>query len=65
MSCYRSEAVTVDSCLRSFANINIGVLQGAVLGPLFFYIFINDLPTCLGNALINIYDDTAIHVSSC
>ena len=26
-------------------------------------IFINDLPTCLGNTLINIYaDDTAIHV---
>ena len=30
----RSQAVTVDGCLSSFTNINIGVPQGSVLGPL-------------------------------
>ena len=60
----RSQAVTVDGCLSSFTNINVGVPQGSVLGLLLFGIFINDLPTCSGNALINIYaDDTTIHVS--
>ena len=46
-----------------FTSINIGIPQGSVLGPLLLLIFIIDLPTCLGNTLINIYaDDTAIHV---
>ena len=59
----RSQAVTVDGCISSFTIINIGVPQESVLGPLLFLIFVNDLPTCLGNTLINIYaDDTAIHV---
>ena len=59
----RSQAVHVDGCISSFSNINTGAPQGSVLGPLLFLIFINDLPTCLGNTLMNIYaDDTAIHV---
>ena len=59
----RSQAVTVDGCISSFTTINIGVLQGSILGPLLFLIFVNGLPTCLRNTLINIYaDDTALHV---
>ena len=46
--------------LSSFTNNNIGVHQS---GPLLFLIFSIDLPTCFGNALINVYADaTAIYV---
>ena len=59
----RSQTVTVDGCLSSFTNINTGVPQGSVLGPLLFLFFISDLPVCLGKTRINNYaDDTAILV---
>ena len=60
----RTQYVSVNGKLSTAAEINCGVLQGSILGPLLFLFFINDLPLMLSD---NIYatdlctDDTTIY----
>ena len=64
--CNRSQKCTVNGALSSVSKLTCGVPQGSILGPLFFLIYINDLPNCLDISCAKMFaDDTNITVPGC
>uniref|UniRef100_A0A1B6M6R6 Reverse transcriptase domain-containing protein n=1 Tax=Graphocephala atropunctata TaxID=36148 RepID=A0A1B6M6R6_9HEMI len=62
----RYQAVMLDGVLSGFELVEHGVPQGSVLGPSFFIIYINDLPSQVRDELIYPYlfaDDLALSVT--
>lgn len=56
----RTQTTVVNGAKSETKNVKLGVPQGSILGPLFFIIFINDIPnTCItSNQLLLYADDT-------
>lgn len=58
----RKQCVNLNGIYSVLADIDYGVPQGSILGPLLFILFINDLPQLTFNLEISIYaDDTVFH----
>ena len=55
----RVQQVTLEGATSDSIQVLSGVLQGAVLGPLLFLVFINDLPDCVESG-IRLFDDDCI-----
>ena len=53
----RIQTCNVTGQVSSFKQIFYGVPQGSILGPLFFIIYTNDLPSCVKEAEATTYDD--------
>ncbi len=57
----RTQSVRLNNTVSSKLNVNYGVLQGSILGPLLFNIFVNDLPEFIGDGILVQYaDDTQV-----
>ena len=56
----RYQGVWIDHILSSFLPCDIGVPQGSILGPLFFLLSVNDLPSLLSCEIDQYADDSTL-----
>ena len=61
----RRQITTVEGCTSAPAEIGAGVPQGAILSPLLFSVYVNDISSAIPASNINLFaDDTSGYVSS-
>ena len=56
----RKQRVVINGMELSWGNINAGVSQGSVLGPLLFLVYINDLEEGIKSSVKFFVDDTSL-----
>ena len=61
----RSQKVCIHKSLSKSISIISGVPQGSILGPLFFILYINDIPLFLSNTEEVIYADDLTLTTMC
>ena len=59
----RYQAVWIDHVSSDFIPCEVGVPQGSILGPLFFMLYVNDLPHILTCAIDQYADDSTLHAA--
>jgi len=57
----RHQRVHVNGFLFSWAQVDSGVPQGSVLGPLLFTLYVNELPSLVSNSLLMFADDIKLY----
>ena len=59
--CNRKQRVMINGSYSDYANIESGVPQGSVLGPLLFLVYINDLEKNIKSNVKFFADDTMLY----
>ena len=60
----RVQCVKSEGLLSGPLPVSMGVLQGSILGPILFSVYINDVALAAGDSLIHLYaDDTILYTS--
>lgn len=55
----RTQSVRIDKTISSVTNVNYGVPQGSILGPILFLIYVNDMSKIIHDCLFIQYADDA------
>ena len=62
----RKQRVVINGMHSDWANVNSGVPQGSVLGPLLFILYVNDLDSVVKNSTIKLFaDDVLLYAPVC
>ena len=60
----RQQRVVINGVASDWLSVTRGVPQGSLLGPLLFSIYVNDMPSVVRSAVLNMYaDDTTVYTT--